>query len=748
MTRGDTDMGQAFLLAPGNRREVGERLTLGRDAGADVTLDTAEASRLHAEIVRHGNRYTLTDLDSKNGTYLNGGPVDVPRELSSGDTIRLAGVTFRFLIRSGETKIASAWGGAVATAPLRLTGDRVTIGRAPSNNVVLDDPTVSWLHAELVREEDAVLLRDLSSANGTYVEGRPVGELPIDPGTTLRIGHTRLRYDGDRIVADDERPNLRLDVDGVTFEVGGKRILSSTSLSVEPGELTVIIGESGSGKSTLLHLLAGVTTPTSGAVTLGGESVVTRTTDIGFVPQHEIVHRSLTVKEALYYSARLRLPPDTGREEIGRRIASALESLGLTEVANNLIGSQISGGQLRRVGIGVELLESPSLLCLDEPTTGLDPLREKEAMTLFRSLASGPRSVVLVTHTMQCLELADRLVAMGAGGKLMFSGPPEEAVRFFAADSLAGIHAAISRRSSDEWSARWRQRAGEGGSAQPPPARRPSARPQRRRPFGFQARLLTGRYLRTFGRDRRNLLIVFGQVPLIALAILGLFSGDVFSRARSPDDAAHLLFVMVTITIWLGLLDAARELIKEREVFKRERAVGLRVSAYVASKLALLAAVVVVQVGTLCALVFFFRPLHEDPATYVGVVSALLLTGLVAIGFGLLTSTLASSQDQAISLVPLMLVPQLLFAGGLIPLVKLSGVVAALTNLVFAKWAFALLGTLIDFNQRIALEPKAAHANTFGHDFFAAPIPLSYAVIGSFLAAFTALAATLVSRRA
>ena len=509
----------------------------------------------------------------------------------------------------------------------------------------------------------------------------------------------------------------------------------------------MIIGESGSGKSTLIHLLAGVTTPTSGGVTLGGENVITRTTDIGFVPQHEIVHRSLTVKEALYYSARLRLPPDTDKDEIGRRITATLKKLGLTEVADNLIGSEISGGQLRRVGIGVELLESPSLLCLDEPTTGLDPLREKEAMTLFRSLASGSRSVVLVTHAVQCLELADRLVAMGAGGKLMFSGPPEEAVRFFAADSLAGIHAAISNRSSQQWHEQWQARAKD---QQPPRASapRPSARPRPRGPFRFQAGVLTGRYLRTFGRDRRNLFIVFGQVPLIALAILGLFSSDVFSRARSPDDAAHLLFVMVTITIWLGLLDAARELIKERDVFKRERAVGLRVSAYVASKLTLLSVVVMLQVGTLCALVFFFRPLHEEPAVYAGVISTLLLTGLVAIGLGLLTSTLASSQDQAISLVPLMLVPQLLFAGGLIPLVKLSGLVAALTNLVFAKWAFALLGTLIDFNQRIALEPKAAHANTFGPDFFAASIPLSYAVLAAFLVVLTALAAALVARRA
>ena len=213
-------MDQAFLLAPGQRREVGERLTIGRDAAADLTLDTVEASRLHAEIVRDGDRYTLTDLDSKNGTYLNGGHIDEPQALSNGDVIYLAGVTFRFLVHGRKTKIANAWGGAVGTAPLRLAGDQVTIGRAAANDVVLDDPTVSRFHAELVRSADEAVLRDLSSANGTYVGGEPVDDLSIQPGTTLRIGHTSLHYDGDWIIADDERPNMRLEADEVTFEVG------------------------------------------------------------------------------------------------------------------------------------------------------------------------------------------------------------------------------------------------------------------------------------------------------------------------------------------------------------------------------------------------------------------------------------------------------------------------------------------------------------------------------------------------
>ena len=204
-------------------------------------------------------------------------------------------------------------------------------------------------------------------------------------------------------------------------------ILNSASIAIEPGEFIAIIGESGSGKTTLLRALAGVVSPSKGRVTVNGEGIGTRLTDIGYVPQDEIVHPRLKVAEALYYAAALRLPRDSSQADIEKAVGRVLGELSLEERADVRIGA-LSGGQRKRVGVASELLNRPSLLFLDEPTTGLDPGLETRMMQLFRDLAeTGERAVAIVTHATKNLDLADRVCVMGQGGELTFLGPPEDA---------------------------------------------------------------------------------------------------------------------------------------------------------------------------------------------------------------------------------------------------------------------------------------------------------------------------------
>ena len=740
---------RAFLLTPGSRYAIEESLVIGRAEDADLTLDSSEASRHHARIVSaDGLGYLLEDLDSKNGTYLNGALLSEPAQLGDGDSVFLAGITFRFLSPDSETATGESSMASIEPLSIQLVGERLSIGRATANDVTLDDPNVSRFHAELVRADGEVQLRDLASRNGTYLDGQAVEEQLLPPGAVVRIGPYRLIYDGERVLARDERALLRLDAEKVGFAVKDKQILAETSLSIMPGELTAIIGESGAGKTTLLRLLAGVRGPTSGTVSLGGEPILGRTTDIAYAPQQEIVHTALSVEEALGYAARLRLPADTTPEEVEGRIEETLAELALEAHRHTRIG-ELSGGQRRRVGLAVELLPRPSLLCLDEPTTGLDPMLETQAMSLFRELATETRSVVLVTHATQNLGLCDRLVVMGRGGRLAFSGTPAQALEFFGVESFDKLYSALASRPALEWSRRYRAKHVEGAAALPTPESPVTAQPARpRAALRRQAAILTGRYLRTFGRDRRNVLILFGQVLLTALALIVLFQGDVFSRAAgTPNDAATLLFLMVTMSIWFGLFDATRELIKDRDVFLRERAVGVRAGSYLLSKLGLLLVVSALQIGLLCALVFAAIPLHEEPATYAGLVACLLLTGLAAVSLGLLTSAFVTSESQAVSLVFVLLVPQLLFAGSFIPLARMTALAADFANLIFAKWSFALAGTLIDMNQRIALDPQIAEASKYGSDFFAASLPLSYAVLAGFALVFSCAAAALLARR-
>ena len=209
----------------------------------------------------------------------------------------------------------------------------------------------------------------------------------------------------------------------------GQTILQDISLTIGPGCFVAVIGPSGSGKSTLLSVLSGMRVATEGDVLLNGgdlhrgfENLKAR---LGFVPQDDIVHRELTVAESLGYTARLRLPRGTPAAERNKRIADVLATLELTE-RRDLPIQRLSGGQRKRVSIATELLTEPSLIFLDEPTSGLDPGLEEALMLLLRELSYKGKTIVLVTHTLDHIDLCDS-VALVMDGRLAFFGPAAEA---------------------------------------------------------------------------------------------------------------------------------------------------------------------------------------------------------------------------------------------------------------------------------------------------------------------------------
>ena len=232
--------------------------------------------------------------------------------------------------------------------------------------------------------------------------------------------------------------------------------------------MVAVIGESGSGKSTLLKALAGVSSPTAGEVTVNDDPIETRLTDVGYVPQDDIVHKELSVREALTYAARLRLPADTSDEELAVTVSRVLEEVALTPHADTRIGS-LSGGQRKRTGVACELLGRPSLLFLDEPTTGLDPGLESRMMALLRELANESRAVVVVTHATKNLGLCDRVAVMGRGGHLTYYGTPGGALDFFQAEDHDGVYDALERRPAEEWSQLFERSRDGAATAMPKP---------------------------------------------------------------------------------------------------------------------------------------------------------------------------------------------------------------------------------------------------------------------------------------
>lgn len=731
---GDDD---ALILFADRRLRVGsDGLEIGRDPDNDLVLQAPSVSRRHARIEPRNGGFELRDLDSSHGVLVNGERVEEVRALESGDEIDLGGERIRFVLGVPTTLDAGARGERPA-GTVDWNGERLTIGRDPANDVVVDDPNVSRFHACVVREGEKVMLRDLGSRNGTRLNGAPCVAAELRDGAEIGVGALRLTFEGGSFVTTDDRGAVRLEARGVSVRAGDAEILAPTTLAIEPGELVAVIGRSGCGKTTLTRALAGVSEPSAGEVELNGEPIRSRLTDVGYVPQHEIVHGLLTPREALRYAARLRLPRDTSREEIETAVERTLAELDLEHAADRRI-DRLSGGERKRAGVAVELLGRPSLLFLDEPTTGLDPGLERQTMSLLRDLADGSRAVVVVTHATRSLELCDRLCVLGPGGRVHWLGPPREALEHFGVEDYDETYDRVQEAEPP---------SGElPPGARPPAGARPDAPPRRASRAALP--VLVRRYLRLLTRDRRNLVLLLAQAPLLGVAIGALFGGDVFQHNRrgNPNDSAQILFLLVTTTIWLGSIAAAREIVKERSVLARERAVGVALPTYLASKCAVLFGLVALQAALLLAGVAALRSFHEPASVYAEAYGLLVATGIAAVAMGLFISSLARSEDQATSFIPLALLPQLLFAGAIVPVSKMGAVIDALSQAAFSRWAFSGVGTVLDMNGRLAADEFDAERSPYGRSFFATEAPEALAILGAFALGFLVLAALRLRR--
>ena len=250
------------------------------------------------------------------------------RVLSAGDSVAVGDEILHF-VTAGDLALPPVELPAAASA-LRMDRPRLTVGRAPESDILLDHPTVSPEHAEIVAGQSGVRIKDLSrGGTGVRVNGQLVSRAFLKTGDEIAIGPYRLVFDGALLQQRATRGGMRLDAEAISLTVRGLTILQPTTLSVLPGEFVAVIGESGAGKSTLMKVLCGVHQPSGGRVMVDGEPVASRLTDLGYVPQDEIVHGLLTVREALGYAAELRLPQDTPPADRQAAVERVLAEVGL-----------------------------------------------------------------------------------------------------------------------------------------------------------------------------------------------------------------------------------------------------------------------------------------------------------------------------------------------------------------------------------------------------------------------------------
>ena len=709
--RAGSRMGESIDLA-------GAVVRIGRAEGNAVrTPSDRMVSAEHAKIVRLEDGYVLIDLESRNGTYLNGRRVD-RSPLRHGDVVGLGpgGPELRLEVLAPPAAadaspatvviphfadLAARRGAGLLLKDVPLPDEPLVVGRGEEAGLRLDSPIVSRTHARFTRRDGALAVEDLASSNGTFVAGRRVERATLADGDVVVVGPFML------VVADaarrlhvlDTRNRARLEARGLGVDAGGRAILDGVSLSLPPGSFTAIIGPSGAGKSTLLSALSGARRAHRGEVRINGadlyRSFAALKAGLGYVPQDDIVHRELTVARGLEYTARLRLPADTSADERARRIAEVLATLELTERAATPV-HRLSGGQRKRVSIASELLTEPTLLFLDEPTSGLDPGLEESLMLLLRELSYKGKSVVLVTHTLDHIHLCDGVVLL-VDGRLAFHGSAAAARAYFGIDHVVNLYARLKEKSAAEWQAAFAAPPASGAGEEPSPAPVATTAGGHGGAGGWrQLGVLTARYFETLTRDARNAWLMLAQAPLVAALIgLSLLYGASDIAYTKPKNT--ILFLLALTAVWFGCSNAVRELVKERPIYLRERMVNLRIGPYLASKVAVLGALAAVQ----CVLfLVILDRWFGIPGRFALLLGGMALASLVGILLGLALSALSASADRAMTLLPILLIPQVLFT---VPAVQMDmkGPAGIVARAMPTWWSFDLL-------RRIALAPDEA----------------------------------------
>ncbi len=726
-----------------NNREISKefvliqpQINIGRAPENDIQIPIPTVSRNHATLKAGPHGYTLLDRGGANGLMFNGQRFQ-ERNLVDGDVIRIGDNYGNFVSLTYEDSARPAISQNL-TLQLDPSVQTITIGRAPDNFMRLDYPAVSAHHAVIRRQGYGATIEDLGSRNGTYVRGERVQAhrpVELNPGDAIQIASYQLNYQPGQIgqAASDK---VRIDALHLRKAVNNNSLvlLNDISLTIQPKEFIALVGGSGAGKSTLMDALNGFRPASEGAVLFNGDDYYRNfaiyRTSLGYVPQDDIIHRELPVDRALYYVAKLRLPEDTTNAEIEQRVVEVLADVDMLQ-RRDVPVFKLSGGQRKRTSIAVELLAKPNLLFLDEPTSGLDPGLDKRLMYLMRRLADQGRTVILVTHATTNINVCDKVVFLGRGGKLCFFGTPQKALEFFDVREFPDIYTKLEETptSADEWEAKFRQSPYfqenivrpqttipapahpapvpypqmYGAPGYPPPPPQPYQKPLRSPAVSAfnQFMILTRRYAELIIRDRVNLIFLILQAPIIGI-ILGLVAGRGVFEAGPGHPASlaqQVSFMLAMSGVWLGTINAAREITKENAIYMRERLVNLGVLPYIASKVFVLAILGLIQSILLIVILAIFSGLPEKGAlfpSFMELTFSLWLTTLAGIGMGLLVSALASNTDKAVSIIPIILIPQIILSGVIF---NLSGPTKAFSYITITKWSLDSLGTTADLNR-------------------------------------------------
>jgi ABC transport system ATP-binding/permease protein len=765
-----------------------QAITIGRNPSSVVHLDYAMVSWDHARIVPEDRGWVIEDLGSLNGTALNRIDNRIRRAaLRPEDEIYLGSLKIsasRVLTRQHITQGESTF------ERVSFRGDQMVLGRDPACDYPLDYPMISWRHALLRRAPDGIYVEDLGSRNGTYINGELIsGRTLIHAGQEIGLGSFRFRLLEDGELAKRQYiGNVTIEVNGVAVNSpSGNRLLDPVSLTIFPSELVALMGPAGAGKTTFLKALNGYTPPAAGTVLFNGDDLYVYydrfRTQMSYVPQDDIIHAQLTVREALYYSARLRT--DLTDAEIEIRIDKVLATLNIHDRKNTVIGSPerkvLSGGQRKRVNIAMELINDTPVIFLDEPTSGLSSYDAEGVMQMLRQLSNDGKTIITTIHqpSVAIFKQFDSLIMLardpGACGKLAYFGPAHpDSIEFLDPEGVQALRgqpgkepgpemllSGLAKRSAANWSAAYQEsrfnqlfvleRSGKVPSTPNHSAKRKG------RGFGFgQWRTLVRRNFILKSRD-----VVQGAILLIQAPLFAILVGLVFSQLKTDPkefqelagQATGIEFLMVVAAVWFGCNNAARDIVGEWTVYQRERMVTLKLPSYVFSKLTVAAVLSLVQCTALLSIVRLMCHLQGD---FLRSLAVLYLSSMVGAALGLCVSAIAPTTEAAIAMLPLILLPIIALGGGIQAIHDMPKPVQIITEAVPSRWAFEA-NLLLEAKEHGQVPPAGpAHVrhrahdiaeNSFREDDGRSRLRKTFAVLGAMLTFWIGLVLAILKKR-
>ncbi len=671
-------------------------IVIGRDPACDIELHAVGVSRHHAEIALVPDKPVIRDLGSTFGIRINGRPVNESvltheSEITLGVVRFIVHITADKLFLTRKIDLTDP-----ENVPQLLDVEEITIGRDSSNSVQLTHPLVSRFHCTIKKIGDGQYeITDHGSTNGTFVNGTGIRYTKCGEGDVIQIGPYRFMLADKKFIQADDSQRIKLEAHGITVRRNGKVLLNRITLTIEPGEFVAILGPSGAGKSTLAKALTGQLSVDNGVVYYNGfplsKYAAAFSSSVGYVSQHNLLRPELTVWETLSEQALLRLPKDSLEAERIERIREVMTMLDITSLSKRRI-SNLSGGEAKRVHLGIELLASPTIIFLDEPLAGLDPGLIHKFMELFKELCHKGYTLLLTTHTLEQIELCDRLLFLN-NGRLVYQGTPEETAGAMHVSSIAEAYEKVrTGEAYIETNNVKTVTVSESDTIKNlPTPKRLYRRPQS---AGFirQFFMLVNRYSKMLIRDLANLILIVLQAPLIALLLAIVFHGD--SRFLPMT-----FYFCVTISaIWIGGVNSVREIAVERELYEREYRAGLSAAAYVAAKCSIFSILAILQA------ILFNISLHFSFSAYEFTTSTFLLISVTAVSgtiLGLAISAFSGNVNRAVSLLPVIFIPQIFFSGILIPFDRMPEVGRMVSHLTVSRPTFSMFKKVCLINQSL-----------------------------------------------